>query len=222
MEILSNPIKIAIADDHKILRNGLISSLSKFSDLRIDIEASDGDELLAKMNIHPVDVLLLDIKMPKMDGIEVVKHIRKTDDKIIIIILTMHDDDGFIIKLINAKANAYLVKNSDPEEIRMAIYSCISNGYYYNDLVKEVLARNVARKNNNLSSTTNARYLFDERELEVLQLICREKTSAEIGKLIFLSTRTIDGIRAKLMEKTNTKNIAGLVIFCFRNNLFNE
>lgn len=110
MEILPSPIKIAIADDHKILRNGLISSLSKFSDLRIDIEASDGDELLAKMNIHPVDVILLDIKMPKMDGLEVVKHIRKTDEKIIIIILTMHDDDGFIIKLINAKANAYLVK----------------------------------------------------------------------------------------------------------------
>ncbi|MBK9632864.1 MAG: response regulator transcription factor [Saprospiraceae bacterium] len=104
----------------------------------------------------------------------------------------------------------------------MAIYSCISNGYYYNDLVKEVLARNVARRNNYLTSSSNARHLFDDRELEVLQLICKEKTSAEIGKTIFLSTRTIDGIRAKLMEKTNTKNIAGLVIYCFRNNLFNE
>lgn len=201
MESQPIPIRIAIADDHKILRNGLISSLSKFSDLRIDIEANNGEELLTKMRKHQVDVVLLDIKMPKIDGIEVVKHIRYNDEKLIIIILTMHDEDSYIIKLINAKANAYLVKNSDPEEIRMAIYSCISNGYYYNDLVKEVLARNVARRNNYLTSSSNARHLFDDRELEVLQLICKEKTSAEIGKTIFLSTRTIDGIRAKLMEK---------------------
>lgn len=222
MDSFTSPIRIAIADDHKILRNGLISSLAMYADIRIDIEASDGDELLSKMKIHPVDVVLLDIKMPKMDGIEVVKHIRRTDEKVIIIILTMHDEDSFIIKLINSKANAYLVKNSEPEEIRLAIYSCISNGYYYNNLVKDVLARNIARKNNFLSSSTNARNLFDEREIEILELICREKTSAEIGRLMFLSTRTIDGIRSKLMEKTNTNNIAGLVIYCFRNNLFNE
>ncbi len=222
MDSFTSPIRIAIADDHKILRNGLISSLAMYADIRIDIEASEGDELLSKMKIHPVDVVLVDIKMPKMDGIEVVKHIRRTDEKVGIIILTMHDEDSFIIKLINSKANAYLVKNSDPEEIRLAIYSCISDGYYYNNLVKDVLARNIARKNNFLSSSTNARNLFDERELEILELICREKTSAEIGKLMFLSTRTIDGIRSKLMEKTNTNNIAGLVIYCFRNNLFNE
>ncbi|MBK9632863.1 MAG: response regulator transcription factor [Saprospiraceae bacterium] len=114
MESQPIPIRIAIADDHKILRNGLISSLSKFSDLRIDIEANNGEELLTKMRKHQVDVVLLDIKMPKIDGIEVVKHIRYNDEKLIIIILTMHDEDSYIIKLINAKANAYLVKKLRP------------------------------------------------------------------------------------------------------------
>jgi DNA-binding NarL/FixJ family response regulator len=211
-------IKIAIADDYKIFREGLKVSLGQDENMNILFEAENGEELLKMMETDLPEVILMDLKMPIMDGMEATQIVRKKYPSTKILVVSMYEDDKFIIHLMEIGANGYLLKNAEPDEIRKAIYAVNENGYYFNDLVNKALLKKLVIKNN-IKPSFNENVDLTERELEVLKLICEEKTAAEIAKQIFLSPRSVEGIRQRLIEKIGVRNTAGIVMFAVKNQL---
>jgi DNA-binding NarL/FixJ family response regulator len=211
-------IKIAIADDYKIYRDGLKVGLAADSNLQVVLEADNGEDLLNGLSTAMPDVIIMDLKMPIMDGMEATKEVKKRFSSIKILVVTMYEDDKFIIHLMENGANGYLLKNAESDEIRKSIYAVHENGYYFNDLVNKALLKKLVMKGN-FKPSFNQDIDFTERELEVLKLICEEKTAAEIGKEIFLSPRSVEGIRQRLIEKVGVRNTAGLVMFAIKNGI---
>lgn len=217
---MNTTIKIAIADDYKIFRDGLKVGLSAEANFEVMLEADNGENLIKAMEHTMPDVIIMDIKMPIMDGMEATKLIRKLYPLVKVLVVTMYDDDKFIIHLMEIGANGYLLKNAEPDEIRKAIYAVSENGYYFNDLVNKALLKKLVIKNQ-IKPSFNQDIELTERELEVLKLICEEKTAIEIGKEIFLSPRSVEGIRQRLIEKVGVRNTAGLVMFAVKNGMVN-
>ncbi len=211
-------IKIAIADDYKIFRDGLKVGLSADENLDVMMEADNGEDLLKALETTIPDVILMDLKMPIMDGMEATKAVRKKYPSIKVLVVTMYEDDKFIIHMMENGANGYLLKNAESEEIRKSIYAVHENGYYFNDVVNKALLKKLVLKNN-LKPSFNQNIDLTEREQQVLKLICEEKTAAEIGKEIFLSPRSVEGIRQRLIEKIGVRNTAGIVMFAVKNGL---
>lgn len=211
-------VKIAIADDYAIFRDGLKVGLKADRNLQVVLEAGDGTELLEKLKTEQVDVILMDLKMPLMDGVEATREVKKKYPLIKVLIVTMYDDEKFIIHLMENGANGYLLKNAEPEEIRRALYAVCNNEYYFNDLVNKALLKKLIIKGN-VKPSFNQQIEFTERELEVLKLICNEKTATEIGQEIFLSHRSVEGIRQRLIEKVGVRNTAGLVMYAVKNGI---
>ncbi len=212
------PITIAIADDYKIYRDGLKLCLATDKNLNVLFEADNGEELMEILKIQQPDIIIMDLNMPLLDGMEATKQIRKKYEQIKILVITMYDNDKFIIHLMENGAHGYLLKNAEPKEIIKAIYSVNENGYYFNDLVNKALLKKLVMKNN-LKPSFNHNIELTEREQEVLKMICEEKTASEIGKEIFLSPRSVEGIRTRLIEKIGVRNTAGLVMFAVKNGL---
>ncbi len=211
-------IKIAIADDYKIFREGLKVGLSADDNMQVIFEADNGEDLLKGLETITPDIIIMDLKMPIMDGMEATKEVRKKYPEMKVLVVSMYEDDKFIIHLMEIGANGYLLKNAEPDEIRRSIYSVHENGYYFNDLVNKALLKKLVLKNN-LKPSFNQNVELTEREIEVLKLICEEKTAAEIGKEIFLSPRSVEGIRQRLIEKIGVRNTAGLVMFAAKNGI---
>lgn len=214
----ANLIKIAIADDHKIFRDGIKMALAGKENLKMLWEAEDGKELMHKVAIKKPDVLLMDIRMPEIDGINAIEMLRKEYEDIKIIVLTMYDDQQMISKMMEMGANAYLTKTTDPEEIYEAILTCMNDDFYFNDLVNKAVLLKLQHKKTVRQFYPNP-VKFSEKELNILKCIAQDKTTEEISKEVFLSPRTIETIRQKMKEKVGAKTIAGLVMYATRNKL---
>jgi DNA-binding NarL/FixJ family response regulator len=216
--MISQQIKVAIADDHKIFRDGIKMSLRDREFLKILWEAEDGKDLMHKMRIKQPDILLMDIRMPELDGINAIGLIRKEYEEVKIIVLTMYDDQEMITKMMEIGANAYLTKTTDPDEIYHAIITCMNDDFYFNDLVNKAVLLKLQHK-----KTVRQFYpsptKFSEKELRILKCIAEDRTTEEISKEVFLSPRTIETIRQKMKEKVGAKTIAGLVMYAMRNKL---
>lgn len=210
-------INYAIADDHKIFRQGLKIAL-KDEHLHCIGEAGNGKELLTLLADNKADIVLLDLKMPDMDGIETTKQLREKYPDVKILILTMFDDEHFIIHLMEAGASGYLLKNAEPAEIKLAIHAAMENGYYFNDLVSSTMLKNLMNKTKR-QPTFKETVELNDKERTVLQLICEQYTAAEIAEKIFLSPRTVEGIRSTLLEKVGVRNLAGLVMYAVKSGI---
>lgn len=213
-------IQVAIADDQLLFRKGLAELINKFTNCRVVLEAADGASLLEQLQHSEeiIDVVLLDISMPGMNGLEALQQIKIQFPYIKNIMLSVHDEEKYIVKLIDAGANAYLAKNTHPQEIELAIHTVIEKDFYFN-------ASTIAAMRNGFKYNKNKILLqqvdtLSKREKEILLLICKELSTLEIANLLFLSERTIDGHRLKLLQKTDAKNTAGLVVFAIKNALF--
>ncbi|MFC4262269.1 response regulator [Ferruginibacter yonginensis] len=216
----ANQIKIAIADDHKIFRDGIKMALSDKENLKILWEAEDGKDMMHKISIKMPQVLLMDIRMPEIDGINAIQILRKEYESIKIIVLTMYDDQQMISKMMEMGANAYLTKTTDPEEIYEAILTCMNDDYYFNDLVnKAVMGKLMQKKNVRQHYADSLPITFNEKEIKILQLLAEDKTTEEISKIIFLSPRTIETIRQNMKSKVNAKTIGGLIMYAMRNKI---
>jgi DNA-binding NarL/FixJ family response regulator len=214
----SEIIKVAIADDHKIFRDGIKMALTGKKFLRIIWEAEDGKDLMHKMRLKLPDVLLMDIRMPEMDGVNAISLLRKEYENVKVIVLTMYDDQEMITKMMEMGANAYLTKTTDPEEIYSAILTCMNDDFYFNDLVNKAVLRRLQQKRPAKQYFPNA-VNFSEKELRILKLIADDKTTEEISKEVYLSPRTIETIRQNMKTKVGAKTIAGLVMYAMRNKL---
>jgi DNA-binding NarL/FixJ family response regulator len=207
-------ISFIIADDHKIFRQGLKLTLLDDEALNCIGEAGDGAELIELLKTQLPDVILLDLKMPRMDGLEAIKIIREKNDEVKIIVLSMFEDEQFVLHMMESGANGYLLKNAEPQEIKAALHSVIDKGHYFNDLVNNTFLRKIIHQKKGLTFKDEVK--LNDKEIEILQLICQEFTTAEIAQKVFLSTRTIEGIRSSLLEKIGVRNTAGLVMYAVR------
>lgn len=214
----TNQIKVAIVDDHKIFRKGVILSMRPYTNIRFVQEAEDGDSLLEGLAESAPDVVLCDLKMPKKDGIDTTKQIVKNFPNIRVIILTMYEDERFVGHLMDCGAAGYLLKSTDPAEIKRAIMDVMRTGFYLNPFVNKVLIKkNYAKQKFNPSLTSEV--VLSEREKEVLTLVCMEFTAAEISQKMNISPRTVEAIKDRLMERFGVKNSVGLVFYAMKNQL---
>lgn len=211
-------IKVSIADDHKIFRDGIKMALQNKDYLKIIWEAEDGRDLMHKMQMKRPDVLLMDIRMPEIDGINAINILRKEYDEVRIIVLTMYDDQEMISKMMEMGANAYLTKTTDPEEIYKAILSCMNDDFYFNDLVNKAVLSKLQTKKAVRQFYPNP-IKFSEKEVKILKLLAEDKTTEEISKEVFLSPRTIETIRQNMKSKVGAKTIAGLIMYGMRNKI---
>lgn len=212
------PIKIAIADDYTIYRDGLKIGLTQDENLEVMLEAGDGEDLIKGIETKMPDVIIMDLKMPVMDGMEATKLIKKKYPEMKILVVTMYDDEKFVIHLMEIGANGYLLKNAEAEEIRKAIYSVHETGYYFNNIVSNALLKKLVIKGN-IKPSFKEGVELTEREQDVLKLICAEKTANEMGQQLFLSPRSVEGIRQRLIDKVGVRNTAGLVMFAVKNGI---
>lgn len=215
---VNEPIKVAIADDHKIFRDGIRMALSGKEYLKIIWEAEDGKDLLHKIKIKMPNVLLMDIRMPEMDGVNAISLLRKEHEEVRIIVLSMYDDQEMITRMMEMGANAYLTKTTDPEEIYNAILGCMNDDFYFNDLVNKAVMMKLQHKKSAKQYYPNP-IKFTDKELKILRLLAEDKTTEEISKEVYLSPRTIETIRQNMKTKVGAKTIAGLVMYGMRNKL---
>ncbi len=211
-------IKLIIADDHEIFRDGFKLMLSKFPEINLVGEASNGRELLELTEKLNPDVILTDIKMPLMDGIEAAKKIVELYPDKGIIGLSMYDDDELIIEMLEAGAKGYLIKNAGKDQIIEAIKTVYNDEPYYCKTTSHKLTQMIAKSRfNPYKKTLKAE--FSEREKEIIACICTEMTNKEIGDKLFISVRTVEGHRLKILEKMNVKNTVGLVVYAIKNGI---
>lgn len=211
-------IKVAIADDHKIFRKGVILSLRPYTNIKFVLEAENGDELLAGLKDAAPDVVLMDLRMPQKDGIETTKIISKQYPNMFVLVLSMYEDERFVSHLMENGANGYLLKNAEPQEIRKAIMDVHEKGYYLNNFVNRILIKKAHTRQKTIPSL-NSEITVSDKEREVLRYICMEFTAQEIAQKMDISPRTVEAIKDRLMERFGSKNTAGLVFFAVKNNL---
>lgn len=211
-------IKVAIADDHKIFRKGVILSMRSYANIKFVMEADNGEDLVEKIPAASPDVILCDLKMPVKDGIDATKIITKNFPNIRVIILTMYEDERFVGHLMDCGAAGYLLKSTDPTEIKRAIMDVMRTGFYLNPFVNKVLIKkNYGKQKFNPSLSSEV--VLNDREKEVLTLVCMEFTASEIASKMDISARTVEAIKDRMMERFGVKNSVGLVFYAMKNQL---
>ncbi|MGI8600546.1 MAG: response regulator [Chitinophagaceae bacterium] len=219
MNLPAITIKVLLADDHELFRDGFKMLIKKQQDIEIIGEAENGRELVNLAKELKPDVIVTDIKMPVLDGIEATKTLTKQFPGIGIIALSMFDDEFLIVDMLEAGAKGYLLKNAQKEEIFEAIRSVYNNETYYCNKTSTRLAQMIAKSGFN-PYHKKQRVDFSERELEIMRLICQEYSNKEIGEKLFISARTVEGHRNKIQDKIKAKNMAGIIIYAIKHGIY--
>lgn len=212
-------ITVVIADDHDLYRDGLKMLLSQEHEIKIVGEASDGRKLIEKVKEVKPDVVLTDLRMPDVDGIQAIKEIFETGLPVKCIAISTYDSDQLIIDALEAGAVGYIVKNAKNGEIVDAVKTVCGGDPYYCKSTSLKLVRKISKSNFNPYKKMN-RDLFSGQEKEIMRLVCMEKTSEEIGNLLNMSPRTVERIRLKIQEKAGVKSTIGLVIYAIKNGIY--
>ncbi len=210
-------IKILLADDHKIFRQGLRGLLAEERDIFIVGEAEDGREALIKISQLRPDVVIMDVGMPALNGIEATRQIKKDYPKTCVIGLSMHVDEKFVAEMLRAGAVGYLCKKSDADELVTAIHAAVSGKTYLSPSISGTLVERYVR--NASTEPTSAFSRLTDREREVLQLLVEEKSIKEIAGQLNLSIKTVHAHREHLMRKLNVQTVAGLTKYAVREGL---
>ncbi len=209
------PIDILLADDHEIFRDGFIQMIRKSDEIRLVGEAADGQELVQLARARKPDVIITDIQMPLMDGIEATRVLTKELPHIGIIALSMYDEDYQIREMIEAGAKGYLIKNAHKTEIVAAIRAVYKDNSYYCKVTTEKLEGHLGRGNKPEELPA-----FSEKETEIIYHICRELSNKEIAAVMNLSRRTVEWHREEIIKKMKVKNTAGIVRYAIQHNLY--
>ena len=214
-------ISLVIADDHEIFRDGLALMLSKQDTVKLVGQAGDGLELVRMVDETRPDMVLTDIKMPRMDGIVAAKQLLQKHPGLKIIALSMFEEEDLIVEMLEAGARGYLLKNADKKEILDAIVTVDQGNIFYCKHTTARLASLIVKSKFDQQKKSPGA-LFTDREREIVRLICRQHTAQEIGEMLFLSKRTVEGYRTRILEKMDVKNTAGVVIFALKHSIIRE
>ncbi|AHW58836.1 two component transcriptional regulator, LuxR family [Draconibacterium orientale] len=209
---------IIIVDDHKIFRDGLILLLSNFDFVSVVGEAANGEEFLELIDNVKPDIVLMDINMPKMNGIEATKLALQKYPELKVIALTSFADDEYIEQMISAGVEGYMLKRSDIEDFEKAIKKVADGGSYFSAEIIKVISRNLYKEKERKSGE-QLLDKFTPREKEILNLICKGLNNEQIAELIHLSPKTVEKHKSNLFQKTETFNTVNLVIYAFKNQL---
>ena len=195
--------------------------LSTVPDFDFVLEAANGQELLDKLPAAMPDIVFMDLQMPVMDGIQATELAFERFPDIKIIVVSMYNEDRFVIHMLEKGVQGYLLKDTSPDEVEKAIRRVAEEGFYYNDFVSKAMHRKMVNRHVNKHPLfPNAcNVALSAREKEVLQLICDGLSTVEISEKLFISVRTVEGHRLRILEKTGTKTTAAAVAFAYKNHL---
>ncbi len=211
-------IKVAIAEDHLVFRNVFTQAINSLDDIRMIFGAGNGLEVIENLKNHRVDVLLLDLNMPIMDGTQTLEYVREHYPGIHVLILSSDYSDLYIRKYMQLGARGYLSKDFDYEIILQAIRSVFQQGFFFHDKVSRVLlAELVAKRTISVRKSSDP---MTSREIEIIRLICEEKTNFEIGQALSISVRTVQNHRLRINKKTGAKNAVGILVYALKNGLY--
>ncbi len=212
---MDKPIRIVLADDHQMFLDGLVTMLQRNRKIEILGTAQSGKGLLQLLEEVQPHVVVTDLQMEDMSGLEATKIIRSRYPKIKVLALTMHNEAGFVRKLMEFGVSGYILKNAGKQELTGAIEKIAAGGTYFSDAVMQTMMESLK----NPSTKTNKNFPLTKRERQIISLICQENTTNEIARELNLSPLTIETHRKNIFLKLKVKNIAGLVRFAIRNNL---
>jgi two-component system, NarL family, response regulator DegU len=207
---------ILVVEDHTIYREAIVEILIKTNLTNEVDEAENGKIALAKIESKQYDIVFLDIEMPELNGIETTRIIKEKYQDIKIIILTSHQYNSKVIELIEMGISAYLLKNTDKQELINAIEKVIDGDLYLSKDVYDVYAKHLIY---NTSKSEND-YHLTEREIEIIKLLCQQLTANEIAEKLFISEQTVKNHRYRIMKKLDTNSVIGIVVFAIRNQIF--
>jgi DNA-binding NarL/FixJ family response regulator len=214
-------IKVIIADDQALFLEGLRMMLSQFPFLTITGEASNGEEVLDLVLKDKPDVIITDIQMPVMDGVELTRELHKCYPEIKIIALTAFGEDHYIVDMLEAGARGYLMKNSKKEKLAEAILSVLTNGTYYCESTSSKLFQKFSAGHARVKMSAEELGLT-ELEQQIVRLICEQLSSKEIADKLCVGLKTVEGYRNKIYDKLGVKNMAGLALYAYKSGLYRE
>lgn len=212
-------IKIFIADDHTMFADGIESLLSQEDGVQVVGKCFDGESIFENVDKEAIDVLLLDVNLPKMSGIDVVKRLSKENPNIKVLALSMYNEESFISEILNNGALGYILKNTGRTELLRAIKTVNQGQSYFSEAVTQTIMKGLVKKQEKENKNPKNLPKISRREKEVLGLIIEEHTTQEIAEKLFISLKTVESHRSSLLAKLNARNTAGLVRVAIRNNL---
>lgn len=209
-------IQVAVADDHTLMRKALSRLIGSFENYTVIFEADNGSDVKDKIGRHVIpDILLLDVNMPGIDGYETVKWIFKNYPQIKVLALSMSNDESTIIRMLRLGAKGYIMKNVEPEELKLALDSVMEKNFYLSEYISGKIISGLHKDIDQPEEQIN----LTEKEKEFLQWVCSELTYKDIAAKMFVSPRTVDDYRNSLFEKLKVKTRVGLVLYAIRHGM---
>ncbi|WP_395633902.1 response regulator [Flavobacterium sp.] len=204
---------IAIVDDHILIAQAIKGIIANFENFETVCECENGQELIDKINTYNIlpDIVLLDISMPVMDGFQTADWLQKNHPEVLVMVLSMQNDEQSVIRMVRNGAKSYLLKNSHPRELESALLKLVENGFYYPEWASKIIFSSINKTSNEALSK------LTEREKEFLKYTITEKSYKEIAELMFCSPRTVESYRDNLFEKLNLKTRVGLAVYAIKN-----
>lgn len=223
---MGNQINIALVDDHKLVRNGIKSLLEEEEDMIVVAEGSNGLEAIEIVRDVRPDLLIIDVRMPEMNGIEAVGELKRLGLEVKIIVLSMHDSEDYIIQSIKAGANGYLLKDTDKKEFLKAIHTVNAGGKYFSGDISNIIVSNYLQSSTNtpkekVKNNTVDPFGLTKKERQILSLVLSGKTNVQISEILSNSKRTVETHRFNLMKKMNVKNLIELASIASKHGLTN-
>ncbi|KIX21926.1 hypothetical protein SY27_04380 [Flavobacterium sp. 316] len=217
-------MKVAIVDDHQLFRKSLAHLLNSFEDIQVVFQANNGKEFLDSLKDIDIDLVLLDIQMPEMNGFQTCKVLREKYPNIYVLIISQLTTKESIHKVMELGAHGFFTKNSDPDQLQTAIISIKDNGYYFGQELGSIIREIMLWDNKKINGEETDLVEIDEnclttREIEIIKLVSKGSSSKEISKVLGINVRTVETHRKHIIDKTSAKNFIGVVIFALRHQL---
>ncbi|MBA4153720.1 response regulator transcription factor [Flavobacterium sp.] len=209
--------RIAIVDDHILFRKSLKLLITSFENMKVVVEASNGKELLEVLETVSVDILLLDLQMPEMDGFETCRKINELYPDIKVLVLTLRDDAKTIREVVELGVQGYFTKNTDPSELENAILKLSNDGFYFEKSLTSIIQHILEGSSPKLK--TEKSQIFSDREMEIVRLTLKELSGSEVGVKLSISPKTVEKHKRNLMEKVGSKNFIGVITYALLHNL---
>jgi two-component system, NarL family, invasion response regulator UvrY len=210
--------KIALADDHALIRKGLVELINSFENYEVMFHVNNGQDLIDQINAGRIpDIAMLDVNMPRKDGYETASWLKENHSNVLVLALSMYDDESAIIRMLRSGAKGYIFKDAEPRELKQALDSIAARGYHYSELITGHLIHNINQEEG--KKTGRVGVGFSEREIEFLRLVCSELGYREIGEVMHLSPRTIEGYRDTLCDRLHLKSRIGLVLYALKSGI---